>query len=86
MKSTFLNDENTLTPFVRLNVYKCTACWKCISICPNKAIDKSFLFIANTLINEHILIYNPDKCTGCLNCIQACKFDAICIYIQQNKS
>ena len=82
MKSTFLKDDNTHTPFVLLNIYKCTACWKCINICPNKAIDKSFLFIANTLINEYVLIYDVSKCTGCLKCIQACTFDAISIYIQ----
>ncbi|MDP4238136.1 MAG: 4Fe-4S binding protein [Bacteroidota bacterium] len=82
MESTLLKDDNTHTSFVQLNVYACTACWECINMCPNKAIDKSFLFSANTLINEHVLIYNASKCTGCLNCIQACSFDAISIYKQ----
>ena len=85
MDSTFLKFNTTYTTFIQLNIYACTGCWKCIKVCPNKVIDKSFLFIANTLINEHVLIYNASKCTGCLKCIQVCTFSAISIYIPQIK-
>jgi len=81
MKSTFQKENNLETPFVQLNSYKCTACWKCINICPNNVIDKSFLFIANTLINEQVIISNASECTGCFKCLHACTNDAISIYM-----
>lgn len=79
MKSTAHNQDNTHTAFIQLNSYACTACWKCIAACPKSIIDKSFLFIADTVINEQVLIYDTTKCTGCLKCLQACEFDAISI-------
>jgi len=85
MESTFLRHESLYSLFVQLNNYACTGCWKCIKVCPNKVIDKSFLFIGGTLITEHVLIYNARKCTGCFKCIQACTFDAISIYNHQIK-
>lgn len=81
MDSTFIKNGNTHTAFVQLNSYSCKACWKCIEVCPNNVIDKSFLFIVETLIYEHILIYNSIECIGCMNCIRACNYDAICIKI-----
>ncbi len=80
MKSTFLKDDNTHTAFVQLNSYACTGCWECIEACPNKIIDKSFLFVADTLIHEQVLMYNASKCTGCMQCMKACSFDAIDSY------
>jgi ferredoxin len=80
MKSTLINQDNTRTAFVRLDVYACTACRECIDVCPNKVIDQSFLFIANTLISEEVRMYDAAKCIGCLKCVQACKFDAISTY------
>jgi len=79
MKSTAIKQQNTNTAFVQLNIYACTACWKCIEICPNHVIDKSFLFITDTLIDKRVLMYNASECNGCLKCIQACHFDAISI-------
>jgi len=79
MKSIAHNQDNTRTAFIQLNRYACTACWKCIVACPNRVIDKSLLFIADTLIYEQVLIYDATKCTGCLKCLQACEFDAISI-------
>jgi len=81
MKSTFRKRDNLKTPFVQINSCKCIGCWECINICPNNVIDKSFLFIANTLINEQVLIYNARKCTGCFKCLHACTNDAISIYM-----
>lgn len=79
MKSTFLKDDNTRTAFVQLNSYACIGCWECIKICPNKVIDKSLLFVADTLIHEQVLMYNASKCTGCMQCLKACSFEAIII-------
>ena len=80
MKSTLPDQDNTRTAFVQLNRYACTACWKCIEACPNQVIDKSSLFVADTLIYEQVLMYGASECAGCLKCMQACKFDAIGLY------
>ena len=80
MKSTFIKNDNTHTPYVQLDAYACTSCWECIEACPNKVIDKSFLYIGSTIIHKQVLMYNASKCTGCTKCIQACKFNAIDIY------
>jgi len=77
MKTSIVNQENTCTAFIRLDSYNCTACWKCTEACPNDVIDKSFLFIGNTLVHEQVIISDPEKCAGCLKCKQACEFDAI---------
>lgn len=79
MKLTYTHNENTHTAFVRLNSYGCTACWKCIEACPEKVIDKSFLYAGDTVIHEQVLLYNANACTGCMQCAQACDFDAITI-------
>jgi ferredoxin len=79
MKTTLLQNDTTQTAFVHLNIQACTACWKCIETCPNKVIDESFLYIADTLIHSHILMYDASECSGCLNCIDSCKFNAISI-------
>ena len=83
MNSTLLKNKNTYTAFVQLDTYACSACWKCIEVCPNNVIDKSFLFILNTLIHEHVLMYNASECIGCMKCMQACKFNAISIHNQE---
>lgn len=80
MKLTYTKNENTHTAFVHLNSYACTACWKCIDACPEKVIDKSFLYAGETVIHEQVLLYNSNACTGCMQCIQACKLDAISVY------
>ena len=77
MMSTLLKNDSTQTAFVQLKIEACTACWKCIDTCPEKVIDKSFLYIGNTLINKHVLMFNACECTGCLKCIDSCKSDAI---------
>lgn len=77
MKTAVLNQKYTHTAFVSLNSYACTACWKCIEVCPNDVIDKSFLFIADTLIHQQVLMYDATKCTGCKLCVESCSFYAI---------
>jgi len=79
MNSTLTKNKDTYTAFVRLNIETCTACWECLDVCPGNVMDKSFLYIANTLIVKHVLIYNAEKCSGCLKCIKVCKFKAISI-------
>lgn len=79
MESTFHNQENRHTAFVHLNIYACTACWRCIEVCPYMVIDKSFLYIADKLIQEHVLIYNANECNGCQKCVETCEFNAISI-------
>ena len=75
--TTLLNNDSTHTAYVQLDIEACTACWKCIDACPKKVIDKSFLYIADTLINKHVLMFNASECRGCLKCIDSCKFEAI---------
>ena len=82
MKTTLLKNNTTHTAFVQLNIQACTACWECIDTCPNNVIDKSFLYIFETLINKHVLMINASKCSGCLKCIDSCKFDAISVVNQ----
>jgi len=82
MKPAVLNQKHTHTTFVSLNSYACAACWKCIEVCPNDVIDKSFLFIADTLIHQQVLMYDATKCTGCKLCVESCPFDAISFYKQ----
>ena len=77
MKTTLLKNNTTQTAFVQLYIQACTACWECIDTCPHNVIDKSFLYIFETLINKHVLMFNPSECTGCMKCIDSCKFEAI---------
>jgi len=82
MKSTLLKHDDTQTAFVQLNIQTCTACWECLEACPEKVMDKSFLYIAGSLILKHVLVYEASECSGCLKCINACKFNAISIIEQ----
>ena len=77
METTLFKRDNTYTLFVQLDTYACTACWECIDACHNNVIDKSFLFIGETLIHNHALMYNTTECDGCMKCMQVCQFDAI---------
>ncbi|MBA7566243.1 4-hydroxyphenylacetate decarboxylase activating enzyme [subsurface metagenome] len=45
---------------------KCTGCMRCLSVCPNKAIER---------VNEKILM-NWDKCNRCLKCVKICPNEA----------
>ncbi len=52
------------TEFVRFDVHKCKACWKCHEKCP-EVIDRiSFLW------HKHVVIGNADECIGCLKCVK----------------
>ncbi|MDE6860904.1 MAG: 4Fe-4S binding protein [Duncaniella sp.] len=45
---------------------KCAACWKCVDVCPQKAIRR-FRF----LWHKHALPLHA-KCIGCNKCISVC--------------
>jgi len=77
INSTTLTRDYTDTAFVQLDTYACTACGKCVEACPEAVIDKSFIYVGNILVHEHVLLYDASNCTGCLKCLQACPFNAI---------
>jgi len=79
MKSQLLKPDTTHTAFVQLDIDTCMACWECIEVCPNNVMDKSFLYIADTLILKHVLMYDASECSGCLKCIKTCQSNAISI-------
>jgi ferredoxin len=64
------------TAFVRLDIHSCTACWECIDTCPNKVMDQSFLYIGDTLMLSHVLMYEANACSGCLKCVESCRYNA----------
>lgn len=56
-----------VTPYLLANKKLCTACWKCIGVCPKNVIGKvSFLW------HKHITIINAQNCTGCNRCVAIC--------------
>jgi len=79
MNSPLLKYDDTHTPYVRLDIQSCTACWECLDTCPNNVMDKSFLYIGGTMILAHVLMYDASECSGCLKCVESCKFNAISI-------
>jgi len=58
--------------FIEIDSQSCEACWKCISICPEKVLGK-----INILFHKHSKISYPDKCTGCMKCVRVCEYKAI---------
>lgn len=66
-RPTKLAQHHTITPSVRAEA--CTACGRCIAICPVKAIS----FVKG---KAHI---DKETCIGCGECLCACKFNAISI-------
>ncbi|MDR1135227.1 MAG: 4Fe-4S binding protein [Clostridiales Family XIII bacterium] len=55
------------TVHIWTNTRKCTACWRCVKVCPKHIIVK-----AGGLWHKHIAIENPGECIGCKKCIKAC--------------
>jgi len=60
------------TRFVRLYAKNCSACWKCLAICPAKVIGR-----VNLPWHKHARFRNVEACTGCLKCIRACESGAL---------
>ncbi|MDR2038587.1 MAG: 4Fe-4S binding protein [Bacteroidales bacterium] len=57
------------TPYVRADLHKCEACWRCVGVCPEKIIGKVGL-----LWHKHIVFKDSDNCSGCRKCIRACPY------------
>jgi 2-oxoglutarate ferredoxin oxidoreductase subunit delta len=64
--------KKQVTEFIEINSRSCEACWKCISICPNKVIGKIDL-----PWHKHARIVNGSNCTGCLKCVNICESKAL---------
>jgi ferredoxin len=52
---------------IKVDPEKCTACHRCISVCPAK--------MCNDASGDYIKV-NPELCIGCGRCISACHFGA----------
>ena len=64
--------EHTIdrTDFVKLNTFKCKACWKCLEKCPEVIQRAGFLW------TKYVVVGHADKCTGCLKCVKTCPVGA----------
>lgn len=60
--------NSTHTKYIWINPRKYTACWKCLTTCPNQVIGK-----VGFLWHKHIVIKAPNKCFGCKKCIKTCQ-------------
>lgn len=61
--------RGTQTPYVKVDLHKCKACWKCIVACPQQVIGRiSFLW------HKHIILKDSDNCSGCKKCIGICPY------------
>jgi len=73
-------DDNGL-PAIDKNL--CTACKKCIKICPKKILvlrpAKSHIWVACNSTDKGAVVMKVcgHGCIGCAKCVTACKFDAI---------
>ncbi len=55
------------TPHLDVDLSKCTKCWKCEIICPEKVfVSTQFLWM------KHVTLGNPNDCTGCMKCVRVC--------------
>ena len=60
---------------IGFKVAKCKDCYKCVRICPVKAIH---------IKNEHVR-YDARECVLCGKCLEACPQDAIIYVSDMNK-
>ncbi|MCR4900962.1 MAG: 4Fe-4S binding protein [Treponema sp.] len=58
---------NAVREIIKVDPEKCTACHRCISVCPAK--------MCNDASGDYIKV-NPELCIGCGRCIGACHFGA----------
>ena len=57
----------SMREIIRVDPEKCTACHRCISVCPAK--------MCNDASGDYIKV-NSELCIGCGRCISACHFGA----------
>ncbi|MDQ7093145.1 ferredoxin family protein [Desulfosporosinus sp. PR] len=60
------------TKYISINTGKCTACWECISACPQDVLGK-----VNFFSRRHVHPVHPENCNGCLACKKVCPHSAI---------
>ncbi|MCL2649322.1 MAG: 4Fe-4S binding protein [Phycisphaerales bacterium] len=56
---------------VKVDIEKCTGCWKCIDVCPNSSLEQ-----ANNGTKDHVKV-KEDDCIDCYLCVEECKFGAL---------
>ncbi len=56
---------------IQINTEKCTACLKCVHVCPTQSLDKT-----TTHAKDHVKV-NPDTCIDCYACVDQCPTHAI---------
>lgn len=57
---------------VLLATHTCQACWRCIEVCPSKALGR-----VNLPWHKHAVFRADVPCTGCLKCLKVCKTGAL---------
>ncbi len=60
------------TKFVRLEPRRCTACWKCLDVCPKQVLGRIDLGF-----HRHVRIRTAQACTGCKKCVRVCEPGAL---------
>ncbi len=60
------------TSYIKLDLHKCKACWRCIETCPKHVFGKINLFF-----HKHVILKNNEMCIECSKCIKVCTFGAI---------
>ncbi len=60
-------------PCVRIDPAVCTACMRCMEVCPRKGV----IGIENVSGRRYAVVREPGKCAGCGRCVGACLTNAI---------
>jgi len=60
------------TQFVRLEPRLCTACWKCLEVCPKEVLGRIDLGF-----HRHVRIHAAQACNGCKKCVFVCESGAL---------
>lgn len=66
---------NSSNYIARISTENCTACSKCIKVCPMDAI--SLTAVEKDGKNKKVVEVNNDRCVGCGVCVGNCNFEAI---------
>jgi 2-oxoglutarate ferredoxin oxidoreductase subunit delta len=64
--------RHLVTPYIRLNTRRCTACWECTKACPRGVLGRAVL-----LRHRHAHVDHAGDCRGCGKCARACPNEAI---------
>lgn len=61
---------------VRIDPRYCTACMRCLKVCPQKGV----LAIVGGKENPKVAVKDVNKCVGCARCVESCLTNAIGLY------